>query len=229
MAINDWKLAEDLNVYQIALLSAGHDPSEYEEWEYGDWPRQTKEDAAAFLNIVKYAARSGKIEFVEILASYSTNEIDWHKSLINIDSYRRWLKSRNHTDKFFNCAESDLDALSFPFGQFYAPKLAAAVRAWTEVTSDPEALNGKTPKRALEIWLRKHANEYGLTNKDGNTNNQGIEEVCKVANWKPQGGASRTPTPLLEPTPRKSPRGAREAEKPPTPEPSFDLDDEIPF
>ena len=32
------------------------------------------------------------------------------------------------------------------------------------------ALNGKTPKKALGIWLRKHANEYGLTGKDGNPN-----------------------------------------------------------
>ena len=81
---------------------------------------------------------------------------------------------------------------------FYAPKLAAAVRAWNEVTSNPEALNGKTPKKALEIWLRKHANEYGLTAKDGNPNELGIEEICKVANWKPAGGASPTPAPLSQ-------------------------------
>jgi len=68
------------------------------------------------------------------------------------------------------------------------------VRAWNEVTSDPAASNGKCPKKALEIWLRKHANEYGLTNKDGNPNQQGIEEICKVANWRLSGGATPTPS-----------------------------------
>ena len=68
------------------------------------------------------------------------------------------------------------------------------MRAWNEVTADPTALNGKTPKRALEVWLRKHANEYGLTGKDGNPNELGIEEVCKVANWKLGGGKSDADT-----------------------------------
>jgi len=74
------------------------------------------------------------------------------------------------------------------------------VRAWNEVTADPTALNGKTPKKGLEIWLRKHANEYGLTGKDGNPNELGIEEICKVANWKLGGGGSPTPTPITDET-----------------------------
>jgi len=132
------------------------------------------------------------------------------------------------------------------FGDWY--KLAAAVRAWNEVTADPESLNGKTPKKALEVWLRKHANEYGLTNDDGNPNKLGIQEICKVANWKPAGGASPTPGAKpapLDPVPVAKPMGwVRKARpdrrsnsptrrpKPPTPSignPEGDLDDDIPF
>lgn len=117
-------------------------------------------------------------------------------------------------------------------GNFYAPKLAAAVRAWNEVTSDPKALAGKSPKKALEIWLRKHANEYGLTGKDGNPNKLGIEEICKVANWKPNGGASPTPSLPDPPTAFGKPPigrgewGGIDKAKPPTPSM---IDDDIPF
>lgn len=71
----------------------------------------------------------------------------------------------------------------------YAPKLAAAVRAWQAVT-DPGT---KTPKQATEKWLLEHAAEFSLTDEEGDPNKQGIKEVAKVANWKPLGGAPRTP------------------------------------
>jgi len=71
----------------------------------------------------------------------------------------------------------------------YAPKLAAAVLAWQAVT-DP---CGKHPKQALMRWLREHAAEFGLTDDEGKPNETGIEEVAKVANWQPGGGAPKTP------------------------------------
>ena len=230
MALHDWKLAEDLSVYQIALLSAGYDPSEYANCAPADWDRQTHIDTGAFVSIVKNAVRARKIEWVEEEDSDSFGRVtDWHASLISVESYRQFLKSKNHADKFFNCQQNDTDALTDPFGPFYAPKLAAAIRAVIEVTSDPDALTGKTPKQAIDIWLRKHAEEYGLTNKDGRVNELAIEEICKVANWQPQGGASRTPTTLPKPTYPSEQRSRGESRKPPTPAPSFAAEEEIPF
>jgi hypothetical protein len=46
---------------------------------------------------------------------------------------------------------------------------------------------------SIVIWLRQHANEFGLTKEDGNPNEQGIEEVAKIANWDTKGGAPKTP------------------------------------
>jgi hypothetical protein len=80
-----------------------------------------------------------------------------------------------------------------PFGRYYAPKLAAANAAWEAVTSDPNRLRGRSPKKALTLWLTEHAAEYYLLNKDGTPNATGIEEVAKVANWQPGGGAPPTP------------------------------------
>ena len=101
----------------------------------------------------------------------------------------------------------------------------------------PDALNGKTAKKALEIWLRKHANEYGLIGKDGNPNNLGIEEICKVANWNPGGGASPTPTSSTKPAEAPQAEGRKVRARPPTPStrllsiPSRQhiADDDIPF
>lgn len=62
------------------------------------------------------------------------------------------------------------------------------------VSKDPELRKGKSVKQALDIWLRLHANEFvGLTKEDGNPNEQGIQEVAKIANWDTKGGAPKTP------------------------------------
>ena len=67
--------------------------------------------------------------------------------------------------------------------------LAAAVKAWQAVT-DPK---GKSPKQALDKWLREHAADFGLTDDEGNPVNQAIEDCSKIANWQPGGGAAKTP------------------------------------
>ncbi len=75
-------------------------------------------------------------------------------------------------------------------GERYAPKLAAAVKAWRAVV-DP---NGKHPRTALEDWLTQNAAELELLKADGTPNKGGIEEIAKVANWRMEGGAPKTPT-----------------------------------
>lgn len=56
-----------------------------------------------------------------------------------------------------------------------------------------EKINGKTPKQALEKWLRENAADFGLTDEDGSPVNLAIEECSKVANWKLDGGPPKTP------------------------------------
>lgn len=240
--IDSWKLADELNVYQIALLIAGYDPAEFEADGYNGynrWPDEVSRDVSPYVNAIKNAARREKIEFYLVRYDGSRNsEIDWDASTIVISSLCDWLRARNFADGFFIASQDEVDGLANPAGEFYAPKLAAAVRAWHDVTADPEALNGKTPKKALEIWLRKHANEYGLTGKDGNPNELGIEEVCKVANWKPTGGASPTPTPTVRTDSKEGkaiwsrkarPNPPTRRALPPTPPTQTPMDDDIPF
>jgi hypothetical protein len=72
-------------------------------------------------------------------------------------------------------------------------KLEAAISAWKAVSENEELRRGKTVKQALEVWLRQHAGEYGLTKEDGNPNETGIQEIAEIANWDAMGGAPRTP------------------------------------
>jgi len=71
----------------------------------------------------------------------------------------------------------------------YAPKLAAAIRAW-EAVEDPK---GKHPAQAIREWLTSNAKELGLLKDDGKPSKSAIEDIAKIANWQPKGGAPKTP------------------------------------
>lgn len=118
-----------------------------------------------------------------------TAEADWSKTTIAVDDLRAWLTSRGVRTGFFFPTAPDAPDYLDPTHARYAPKLAAAVRAWLAV-QDPQ---GKHPKQALMKWLRENAAEFGLSDEEGKPNEQGIEECAKVANWQPGGGAPKTP------------------------------------
>ncbi|MGH8434537.1 MAG: hypothetical protein ACRERX_08630 [Pseudomonas sp.] len=118
---------------------------------------------------------------------------DWELTTLGKDDLRAWLASRGITRGFFFPAREESQAgylnRSHPN---YAPKLAAAIHAWEAVNNNPELLRGKSPKTAIKKWLKEHAGAYGLIKTDGTPNTQGIDETAKLANWKPEGGASKT-------------------------------------
>jgi len=141
----------------------------------------------------------------------------------------QYFKARGFKCVWFE-RESDVgrDSIS---NLYFSNKLDAANKAWAAVTANPSLLIGKSPKQALEKWLSENAADLRLLNRDGTTNRTGIEEICKVANWKPSGGATATPSatemtkpvPLVGlPTPKADTRFSTKPE-------TYDLNDEIPF
>lgn len=119
---------------------------------------------------------------------------DWSLTTVAVEDLRAWLTSRGIVNGFFfPHRREDQPGYLDKAHLYYAPKLAAAIRAWEAVTSDPDRLRGKTPKQALTKWLNEHAAAFGLTKDDGTPNATGVEEAAKLANWKPEGGASKTP------------------------------------
>ena len=117
---------------------------------------------------------------------------DWDLTTGSREDLVSWLASRGvRTGFFFPDAKpsSEPEFLDHKNPR-YAPKLAAAVRAWQAVVEPGK----KTPKQMLEKWLRENAAKFGLTDDDGNPVNQAIEECAKVANWSTAGGAPKTPS-----------------------------------
>ncbi len=139
-------------------------------------------------------------------------------------SLKDFLRERGFSTGFF-FPESQDDRSYLDSGETcYAPKLAAAVKVWEKVSSDESLLVGKTPKQAIEKWLREHASEYGLTDADGNPVKAAIEQIAKVVNWKPEGGAAKTPTPTQVRNNPTTPEKTDENQLA-----NFDEDSDIPF
>lgn len=125
----------------------------------------------------------------------NTESLAWVKKLLRagVDHHEAWdaiprCVMMVAVEQYLDTASDSTNYLD-PKNPRYAPKLAAAVRAWQAVT-DP---GGHHPKQALEKWVREHASEFGLLDDDGNPINQAVEDCGKVANWKPGGGAPKTP------------------------------------
>ena len=108
---------------------------------------------------------------------------------MEVESLKAFLASRGFRRGFFFPERTETPDYLDPGNPRYAPKLAAAVRAWQAVM-DPA---GRHPKQALAKWLRENAAEFGLTDDEGKPNETGIDETAKVANWQPGGGAPKTP------------------------------------
>jgi hypothetical protein len=190
-----WGLCPTFSIVQAAFLFCGSDPSSIDrqsEYQVNFQPHGYVPAKTSLLNAVAVGLLPAQTRYIGYEDGPS-NEIDIHTTQI----------ARRDLDDFF-------DGSPVP-GHFFGrrnnsdgpegatsplpPKLNAAMRAWTAVTSDPRLTWGKSPKHALRAWLSDHAEELGLLKQDGELNKAGIEEICKVANWKPEGGATPTPGP----------------------------------
>lgn len=191
-----WRLCDEFSVVQAALLIVGEDPAQLQDDVDRNAPsyRPPGYDAArtAMMNAIKGKRLPATLVDIE---DDNGNRYgpDWGQTRIAVEDLRTWLRSRGITTGFFfPAAEAGPEYLS-DFHPNYSAKLAAAIEAWTVVSGNPEIRRGKSVKQALVVWLRQHANEFGLTKEDGNPNEQGIEDVAKIANWDTKGGAPKTP------------------------------------
>lgn len=201
-SLDFWRLCDDLTIVQAAQLLIGVLPGEKEAMERNGsemTPRShakyvTELDAA--MTAISNGLRQGLIE-----GQLTSNDdcdasderigaIDSERSTVDVRSLRKWLSCKGFSTGFFFPETPAVPAYLDQTNERYAPKLAAAVNAWLSVTNP----NGRHPKQALIKWLREHASSFGLTDADGRPNETGIEETAKVANWKPEGGAAKTPS-----------------------------------
>ena len=200
-ALDYWRLCDELTIHQAALLVAGVDPTGYRDIEQ-KIPSDRPIGFDAAKHAITNALRRGDIkgEIVEE-AEYDSfghpqgivpGSIDPATSRVQVDALRAWLRGRGlRSGFFFPDVEDAPDYLNKNHPRF-APKLAAAVHAWLAATGVSDA-NGRSPKQTLLKWLRENAANLKMTDEEGVVNETGIEEIAKVANWQPGGGAPKTP------------------------------------
>jgi len=197
-SLDHWRLCEELSIVQAALLVVGQDPSteleNVERWEVTERPHGYEATRTALVSAVRQGEILATIVYLTVdptlYPDRQPETIDPRRTLLKVSAMREWLSARGVTSTFFGAARSSVPDYLDPQHPRYAPKLAAAVSAWTAVGDPPP---GKTPKHALEKWLRENAPAFGLSDRDGKLNEQGIRECAKVANWQPNGGAPKTP------------------------------------
>ena len=228
-SLERWRIVKQFTIYQIALLMTERDPADFEDLSFEDWSKETRHEVLPIISALQHSIEDERLALhrAVYLESYGDG-IDFYSSLVDVGQLRIWLSMAGVAGGFFH-APAPRDRVEDKYSPFYAAKLSAANAAWKAVTSDPDRLRGRSPKKALELWLKEHAAEYGLVNRDGTPNATGIEEIAKVANWKPSGGAPTTPKVEVElgggygrtsPTvPSNHTQGYGQR----------DLDDEIPF
>lgn len=218
-----WRLHDELTVNEAAALLAGYDPSHVELCKKDTNFKSDFSDIAPAMSLLTNAINAGKLgatirrdarmqgwdewpnngEKIRPLnlSEFSSSNIcepnviyqempNWNKTSVSVDTLKAWLLSRGQRKGFF-FPDGDSDSPDYlnQDHKRFAPKLAAAVLAWQAVTNPM----GKSAKQALKKWLGEHAAELGLTDDEGKPNETGIEEVAKVANWQPGGGAAKTP------------------------------------
>jgi hypothetical protein len=195
-----WRLCDELSVFQAALLTVGINPSDdegayCENHAIHERPHGYEAAKTAISNALKKGYLGGSLVPQynyddQGYANAAEGTVDIEKSTVDVDSLIAWLDCRGLKNGFFSRDKTEkADYLDSKHPR-YAPKLAAAVKAWLAV-EDP---GGKHPKQALSKWLREHASEFGLSDDEGKPNETGIEEAAKVANWQPGGGAPKTPS-----------------------------------
>jgi hypothetical protein len=192
-----WYLCKEYTIVEAALLISGHDPAAFEDVEHLTWEGRPKDYETVKNALVRHMEISSGFGNQVQLDRGSEGRIDVRQSTVSFDQLRNWLVERGVSAGFFfgkeRAPSSEMTSYLNRDHPRYAPKLAAAVKAWEAVEDDVVAKGGRSPRTLLCEWLEQHATEFDLILGNGKLNRTGIEEVAKVANWKPEGGAPKTP------------------------------------
>jgi len=196
-----WRLCDEISLHQAACLIIDINPSGQEgancaTWQVHEQPYGYHAALTGITNALKRGVIKGKISY-EKLYDINGNPYDENKdsiliqvSTVEVESLKEWLLSRGFRKGFFFPKPINATDYLDSNNPRYAPKLALAVEAWLAVTDAGK----KSPKQALEKWIRENASRFGLVDEVGKPIEIAVEECSKVANWKPSGGAPSSNT-----------------------------------
>src|SRR5690554_610527 len=111
---------------------------------------------------------------------------------VRTDELKDWLASKNRKPEFFfGCQASAIPDYLNENHPHFSLQLHVAVKAW-EAIQDEELRKGKSVKAAATAWIENNYRALGLVH-EGRRNDSAIERIATLINWKPTGGAPKTP------------------------------------
>lgn len=114
-------------------------------------------------------------------------EPDWSNTTIEVEDLKEWLRSREIFPEFF-FPKGNQEGFRNKDNPRYAPKLAACVAAWEAVRAPAKK---SSVKQTLKDWIRSNAAPFGV-GEDGIVSETAAEELARIVNWQPSGGATPT-------------------------------------
>jgi hypothetical protein len=210
---NSWRLCDEYTVVQAALLFAGCSPDSNEGTQCEEWkPHERPYGYEGAKQSISSALRKGLISGTNV----EITEFDWNSnpcgeipnttdlkfSFVERDSLVLWLRSKGVTTGFFfPNVSTDIPGYLDPNNKRFAPKLAAAVKAW-EAMEDVNLLGNLKPKMAMERWLEVNYKALKLVQKQssvkdgysiGDMSKSAVKDVAAFANWETDGAPTKTP------------------------------------
>ncbi len=165
----------------------------YEIQDYFDdiWPVGPKFRLVSTKDINNIISESGKFNLskesrplIEI-----SQEPDWTATVLEVESLRRWLRSKGAVDGFFVSADADTGEASFadPDHEHFSAELALAVVVWRSLVSEQKFPRG--PKAAIETWIDANRDAWL---GEGDLSAAAKERIATLVNWGKKGGAPST-------------------------------------
>lgn len=121
---------------------------------------------------------------------YIWKEPDWNNTTIAVEDLRDWLSIRGISPTFF-FPHGNQEGFRNKNNPRYAPKLAACIAAWEAVQTPAK---NSSAKQTLKDWIRSNASVYGVGDDSGIVSETAAEELARIVNWAPAGGATPTAT-----------------------------------
>lgn len=115
-----------------------------------------------------------------------SREPDWDATSVEVESIKRWLRSKGAADGFFVSASTTAEGDSFadPGHEHFAPELSLAVSAWRGLAAEQRFPRG--PKTAIEGWIDANPDAWL---GDGDLSASAKERIVTLINWRKSGGA----------------------------------------
>lgn len=118
-----------------------------------------------------------------------SQEPDWTATVLEVESLRRWLRSKGAVDGFFVSADAGNGEASFadPDHEHFSAELALAVAAWQGLASEQKFPHGIKAK--IEAWIDDNRDAW-LGESDPSASAK--ERIVTLVNWGKKGGAPST-------------------------------------